>query len=89
MTPLAIELTTEEAMHPHLAMVGEATVLADQILTETMATITEGQLKHKAVPKTIISVLYSSSTFLIYVQIILPSSLHNIFFYQRLAIAKG
>ncbi len=77
MTPSAIELTTEEAMHLNLAMVGETTVPADRIVLETVAAITEGVIKHKPVPKTTVSILHSNSTFLLYVQIILSSALCN------------
>ena len=90
MTPSAIELTPEEAIHLHLAMVGEATDPTDHIFTERVATITEGQLKHKPVPKTTVSILHSNSTFIFYVQIILPSLLcNNLIFYQRIAATKG
>ena len=77
MTSSAIELTTEEAMHMNLAIVGEATVPANRIVPETVASITEGQLEHKVVPKRTVSRPHSNSTFLLYVQIILPSALCN------------
>ena len=77
MSPSTIELTIDEAAHLNLAMVGEATILADRIVPETVAAITDGQLEHKAVPKRTVSIPHSNSIFLLYVQIILPFALCN------------
>ena len=73
MSPSAIELTTDEAAHPNLTMVGEATIPADWIVPEMVPAITEGQLQHKAVPKTTVCISHSNSTFPVYVQIMLTS----------------
>ena len=42
MTPIAIELTIDEAAHLNLAMVGEATILVDRIVLEMVPAIIEG-----------------------------------------------
>ena len=77
MTPSAIELTSEEAMHPNLTMVGEATVPAFQIVLETLPATTEGQVEQKVVPRTTVSRPHCNSTFILYVQLILSSALRN------------
>ena len=73
----AIEITPKEAMHPHLALVGQATNEVDHILTERVAEITEGAVKHKPLPNTTVSILHFNSIVLLYAQIILLYSLHN------------
>ena len=77
MTLSAIDLMSEEAMHPNLAMVGEATVPAFQIVPETLLATTEGHVEQKAVPRTTVSIPYCNSTFILYVQLILSFALHN------------
>ena len=51
MTLSAIKLTSEEAMHPNLGMVGEATVPAFWIVPETLPATTEGQVEQKVIPR--------------------------------------
>ena len=67
MTPSAIELTSEEAMHPNLATVGEAIVPAFRMVPETLLATTEGHVEQKAVPRKIVSRPYCNSTFILYV----------------------
>ena len=77
MTPSAIELTIDEVADPNLAMVGEATIPTYRIVLETMLAIIKGQLENKAVTKRTVCIPHSNSTFLFYVQIMLPSALRN------------
>ena len=67
MTLSAIELTSEEAMQPNLAMVGEATVVAFWMVPKMLLATTEGHVEQKAVPRKIVSRPYCNSTFILYV----------------------
>ena len=77
MTLSAIELTSEEAMHPNLATVGEAIVPAFRMVPETLPATTEGLVEQKVVRRTTVSRPHCNSTFILYVQLILSSTLHN------------
>ena len=69
-----IELTTEEAIHPNLATVGEATMPTDQIVPKTLHAITEGQVEQKTEPSKTVSISYCHPTFVIYLYVILQST---------------